>query len=286
MKGNSMRYIAIIIALFIVIGLSISGYFWYENQSQINFIQQHPDLFDKEFIDSEYNIVYSSLLKKLKEDPEFINVLERNEYEITAGLGIVGNNNSALRAYEDEVRFPKSCEEKNVACSSIRTVLNAARENSTDSVKLAFTFWVEDAIGKSKGKPRVIDIFEQVFVACTYFNANYPFYGCQELFASTIENQLNEAPGESLENNIHRYAIARAIANYDYSYEDFTRVVNRFFNDSDLRNIILNEFDLLMAYVFLPENIKAFMDVNYAEYEKATIFVENYPWMLDYIIEQ
>ena len=257
------------------------GTFWYNNKSTIEFIQNHRVLFATNFKNTRQGEFFDTFLQKINDNPQILETQRKNKKELQNGVIIVERNNEELGYYEDEVQFPLQCPETEKACTSVRTVLTAARESSYLSYQLAFQYWVEE----SNNKPNPIDTFNLIFDYCLAMDGKNGFHGCQLLNEQIMGEALIKEPSKDLSERIQRYAIERSVANYRYEYDFFEATANRFFNDRALRSLIQDDFESIAAFLWLPESLRSEFEIDAEMYIKAKKFADTYPQVVAYLIE-
>jgi hypothetical protein len=281
MSNRSIKFLIAGISTLAIVFALVIGIFWSKNQSTIVFIQKHKALFLPTFKNSPQNVRFDYFLNKVNKNPQILKTLRQNEKALQNGALIVSLNNEELGYYEDEVQFPLQCEDEAKACSSVRTALTAARENSLLAYKLAFQYWVEE----SNNRPDPIDTFNFIFDACLYMDGENGFHGCQILSEQIIDDTRKGESGKDLSKRIQMYAIERSIANYRYDYDFFEATVNRFFNDRALRSLIQDDFTSVSTFLWLPDPLRGEFDIDFAAYQEAKIFAKAYPQVLAYLIQ-
>jgi hypothetical protein len=281
MPNRFTRIIAVGIFAVAVVFSLVFGTFWYNNKSTIEFIQNHRVLFASYYEKTGQIQLFDTFLQKINDNPKILETLRKNKKELQNGMIIVEKNNEELGYYEDEVQFPIQCPEAEKACTSVRTALTAARENSVLSYQLAFQYWVEE----SNNKPDPIDTFNLIFDACLYMDGENGFHGCQVLNEQIMAEALIETPSKDLSERIQLYAIERSVANYRYEYDFFEATANRFFNDRALRSLIQNDFASIAAFLWLPESLRSEFEIDVEMYSKAKNFADTYPQIVAYLIE-
>jgi hypothetical protein len=280
MNIKIIRIVALVV-LFSIVTVGIAAtVFWNTHQHDITFIQEHSILFSQEATQSKAGQVFQTFISKVQTNPTLLSTLQKNKKQLMDGINIVQRNNEELGYFEDEVRFPTVCQSNEEACTSIRTVLTAAREDSVLGYQLAFTFWIKE----NNNKPYAIDYFDLVYDACSYMDNNNPFRGCQVLGEKIISSTLEEEKHQSLDARIQLYAVERSLANNQYAYSYFEATVNRFHNDEALKALIVNDFDSIIAFIWLPDEYRSLFEIDAAAYQQAQAFAASNPWIVPYLV--